>query len=220
MKPHGSVSQRMAWGRYPAIHGLAAVTSLVSLVTMIWPGIGASALAGGFIPASWGGDVSVHQLVPALLTPITSAFLHGGVLHLVFNLIMLVFCGRQVEAALGGRATLILYAIGMYAAALVQWAAYPASQVPVIGASGAASAIVGAYAAMFTQQKVTPIGPVSGYMVRVLWLAAAWIGLQLLFGFATGSDQGGGIAIWAHIGGFLAGLFLARPLLKRRYRVR
>ncbi len=212
--------QGVAWGRYPAIHGIAALTVLISVVAMAYPGVGDAAYAAGFIPAAWGAEGSL-QPIPSLLTPVTSAFLHGGMLHLLFNMVMLVYCGRPVEAALGDRFIIALYGIGIYSSALAQWAVDPVSMTPVIGASGAASAIVGAYSAMFTQQKVGPIGPLSAYMVRILWLAAAWIGLQLLFGVAyDNSELGGGIAIWAHIGGFLAGLFLARPLLKRRYRVR
>lgn len=212
---------KRAWGQFPATHGVAALTIAVSLGTMVWPGLGEAALQGGFIPAALGGESGIVQAVPALLTPITSAFLHSGFLHLAFNLIMLVYCGRQVEAALGSRLWLLLYGVGIYAAAAAQWMADPDGIIPMIGASGAISAIVGAYAAMFNQQQVSAVGPLSSYWVRILWLAAAWIGLQLLIGLASGGDvSGSSIAIWAHIGGFVIGLLLARPLLKHRYRAR
>lgn len=212
---------KRAWGQFPATHGVAALTIAVSLGTMLWPGIGEAAVQGGFIPAALSSGSGILQAVPAFLTPVSSAFLHSGFLHLAFNLIMLVYCGRQVEAALGSRLWLLLYGVGIYAAAVAQWVADPQSIVPMIGASGAISAIVGAYAAMFNQQQVSAVGPLSSYWVRILWLAAAWIGLQLLIGLASGNDvSGSSIAIWAHIGGFVAGLLLARPLLKHRYRAR
>ena len=212
---------KRAWGQFPATHGVAVLTIAISLGAMVWPGLGVAASEGGFVPAALDSASGITQAVPAWLTPLSSAFLHSGFLHLAFNLIMLVYCGRQVEAALGSRLWLLLYGLGIYAAAAAQWMADPAGTIPMIGASGAISAIVGAYAAMFNQQQVSAVGPLSSYWVRILWLAAAWIGLQLLIGLASGGDMGGSsIAIWAHIGGFVIGLLLARPLLKHRYRAR
>lgn len=213
----------------PVTFAIAAVTTLVSLAVMVVPGLTQAVASGGFIPASWAGLIGQSglagaaapaQAIPPHLTPISSALLHSGFVHLLFNLIMLIFCGRQVEAAVGGRGVFILYAVGVYASAVVQWLADTGSIVPVIGASGAISAIVGAYSAMFTRQKVQGAGPMSGYALRIVWLAVAWIALQLLFGAVYNSDNSSGIAIWGHIGGFLAGLLLARPLLKRRYSMR
>ena len=87
----------------------------------------------------------------------------------------------------------------------------------MIGASGAISAVVGAYAVFFSQQKVRAIGPFSPLVVRIAWLAAAWIFVQALIELATfGSPTR--IAIAAHIGGFVTGLILARPMLLWRYR--
>lgn len=211
---------KRAWGQFPATYGVAALTIAISLGVMLWPGLGVAVIEGGFIPAALGSNSGIVQTVPALLTPISSAFLHSGFFHLAFNLMMLVYCGRQVEAALGSRLWLMLYGIGIYAAAAAQWIADPDGISPMIGASGAISAIVGAYAAMFNQQQVSAVGPLSSYWVRILWLAAAWIGLQLLIGIASAGDMSSSIAIWAHVGGFVVGLLLARPLLKRRYRVR
>ena len=84
---------------------------------------------------------------------------------------------------------------------------------------GAISALLGTYAMIFSQRGVKAFGPVPAYFVRMAWLAAAWVGLQLLIGFAGGYDSlFGSVAIGAHIGGFLAGLLLARPLLAHRFR--
>ena len=87
----------------------------------------------------------------------------------------------------------------------------------MIGASGALSAVVGAYALLFGQSRARAIGQFSAGVVHVVWLAAAWIGIQLMIGVA-GLGGFGTIAIGAHIGGFLAGLAMARPLLLWRYR--
>jgi membrane associated rhomboid family serine protease len=174
----------------------------------------------GFIPGTIGGEVTVVGALPVAITPLSSALLHSGFAHLFLNMIMLLWCGRQVETALGWKLYLLLYVVGAYAAAAAQWALDPASGTAMVGASGAISAVVGMYALVFGEQRVPAIGPIPGHIVRALWLAAAWIGLQALIGIGFSGGIGGnaGVAIGAHIGGFLAGLLLARPLLRWRYR--
>lgn len=197
---------------------LIAVTAAVYVVTSASRLIDHAALYAGFVPARFGPIEWLPYAVPALLTPLTATLVHANLLHIAFNMMMLGFCGRFVEAPLGSRGLLVLYGVGAYAAALAQWLAGPGSTEPMVGASGAVSAIVGAYALLFGQRKARDVGPISGQVLHVLWLAAAWIGLQLLFGVANIGGSPGGIAIAAHIGGFLAGLALARPLLLWRYR--
>jgi membrane associated rhomboid family serine protease len=159
--------------------------------------------------------------LPVWLTPLSATLVHAGWLHLGFNMVMLIFCGRQVEALLGRWPTIFIYVAGAYASAAAQWAVDPASLTPMIGASGAISALMGTYALIYGQRAVKPIGPIPAYMVRIVWLAAAWIGLQLLIGLASGPGTAmGGVAIAAHIGGFLAGLLLTRPILRYRFRSR
>jgi len=131
---------------------------------------------------------------------------------------MLLICGAPLERAIGARGLLLLYVAGTVAAAAAQWAVSPSSQVPVIGASGAISAIVGGYALLFGQSRVRVADPRLGRLLHVLWLAFAWIGLQLLVGLATRFGGGPSIAILAHIGGFLCGLALAKPLLLLRWK--
>lgn len=190
-----------------------AVTALFA-ATIDWYAI------AGFIPGTIGGEVTVVGALPVAITPLSSALLHSGFAHLFLNMIMLLWCGRQVETALGWKLYLLLYVIGAYAAAAAQWALDPASGTAMVGASGAISAVVGMYALVFSEQRVPAIGPIPGHIVRALWLAAAWIGLQALIGIGFSGGIGGnaGVAIGAHIGGFLAGLLLARPLLRWRYR--
>jgi membrane associated rhomboid family serine protease len=124
-----------------------------------------------------------------------------------------VFCGRQCEPVLGTMRMLTLLVVGAYAAALAELAVNPNATHVIIGASGAISALLGFYALLFNNQQVKPIGPIPGAVVRVLWLAGAWTGIQLLIGLTSG----GQIAFLSHIGGFLAGLALARPLLRSRF---
>ena len=174
-------------------------------------------ILGGFIPARIGGVIDLAGAVPVWLTPLSVLLLHGSLLHLGFNLLMLAFCGRYVEVAVGPRGIAILYVVGAYAAAAGQFALGPLSTSPMVGASGAVSALLGAYALLYGERRATMSNRRLNAAVNVAWLAAAWIGLQLLVGLAM-SDGKQAIAIGAHIGGFLAGLVLARPLLLWRYR--
>lgn len=198
-----------------------------------WAGValsGATALASiaaGFIPArfSVGGEGIVTTalglagvpFVPAFLTPLSAALVHGGLVHLAFNMLMLGFCGRFVEVALGARGMLGLYVAGAYASAFAQYLVDPRGFVPMVGASGAISALFGAYALLFGERRGRLAEHRFGKALHILWLAAAWTGFQLLFGFAT-SQNGVTIAIAAHIGGFFSGLTLARPILRWRHR--
>lgn len=175
----------------------------------------------GFIPARFGSELIVPPgtMVPFFLTPLSSAFLHGGMLHIAFNMMVLLFIGRQLEGPLGAKAMAVLLLAGAYGGALAQFLTDPQSAVPMIGASGAISAVIAVFALIFSRSRTPAIGPIPAHWVRALWLAAAWIGVQLLIGFAGGGGFGA-IAIWAHVGGFLTGLLLARPLLRWRFGAR
>ncbi len=174
--------------------------------------------AAGFIPARFSAALSPSvAALPAVLTPLSATLLHGGIVHLAFNMLMLGYCGRFVEYALGMRGLLLLYVIGAYAAALAQFGWSPHETVPMVGASGAISALIGAYALLFGQREAPALSGRRGTWIQILRLAGGWIFLQALIGLATlGSDMS--IAIAAHVGGFVAGLLLARPLLLWRYR--
>lgn len=171
-------------------------------------------LAAGFVPARFYG-LELSGALPVWITPLTATLLHGGLLHLGFNMLMLVFCGRMVEAAIGPASVLILYLVGAYAAAGAQFLANPLDGTPMIGASGAISALFAAYALLFGRPKAFTSHPALGTAVNILWLAAAWIGVQFLMGLAF-TDMGMAIATGAHVGGFLAGLILTRPLMAMR----
>jgi membrane associated rhomboid family serine protease len=194
---------------------LAASGLILLTDTLPWWAVNA-----GFIPLRLDGVLvpEAHGFaVPLWATPLTATLVHGGLAHVALNIVMLVFCGQAVERAIGPVGVVVLYLAGAYAAAVGHWAFGPQSVAPMIGASGAISAIVGAYALLYGERQAKAVGPVPAGVVHVAWLAAAWIGIQLLTGLA-GFGGGAAIAIGAHIGGFVAGLILARPLLLWRYR--
>ncbi len=206
-----------------ARRGSAAVTDTIVLMTIAAWLIGVVLVPqgwlveqGGFTPLRVSGEVNGF-LVPVWLTPLSATLVHGGFFHLAMNMLMLVVCGRAVETVLGGGPLGLLYLIGAFAAALAQFIAGPISPVPMVGASGAISAVLAVYAMLFSRNEVSAIGPIASHWVRALWLAAGWIGVQLLLGIATQGSEFS-VAIAAHIGGFLIGLAMARPLLAWRYR--
>lgn len=176
------------------------------------------AVRAGLMPARLTGSLDLAATaVPAPLTLFTSLFVHGGWLHLILNLLFLLIVGRMVEWVIGPTRLLALFAIGGLAGGLLQTLVTPESTLPVIGASGAIAAVFACYATLFARRRANPrrvLGlELSSEFLTALWFAAVWIGLQLLTGVAFGAE--GGIAIWAHIGGFVAGLIAARPLARR-----
>lgn len=217
-KPRSSVAA--AIGHAPATSAITGITILVSALVMLSGTLPEAALGSGFVPARVGGahlPADLGLVVPVWLTPLSATLLHGGIAHIALNLVMLIYCGRETERATGAGGLVLLYLIGAYAAAVGQWVFGPGSSVPMIGASGAISAVVAAYALLYGERRARGVGPVPAALVHVLWLAAAWIGIQLLIGVA-GLGGGTPIAIGAHIGGFVAGLVLAQPILLWRYR--
>ena len=171
----------------------------------------------GFIPARISGLLSLSPAVPAFLTPLTATLVHLGALHLAMNLLMLLWCGTAVERILGPSGLVTLYIVGAFVAAAADFIVAPTSQVPGVGASGAISAVVGAFSLSFGRAKQITRSVTVNRWLNALWLLAAWVLLQLMVGFIAGR-QGFLIGTAAHIGGFMAGLLLQRPLLLWRYR--
>ncbi|HEX8443780.1 MAG TPA: rhomboid family intramembrane serine protease [Allosphingosinicella sp.] len=206
-----------SWSRARGTLILAAVTAAAWLLASVLGRSEWIVLWAGFIPARLSGADVDALLAPIWLTPLTATLAHAGIAHLLMNLLMLLFCGRSVENILGTRGLLILYAVGAYAAAAAHYATGPNDIAPMVGASGSISAVLGAYAIMFGRNRVKVADPRLALLLNALWLAAAWVLLQLLVGL-TFETQGARIAVAAHVGGFLAGLALAKPLLILRYR--
>jgi membrane associated rhomboid family serine protease len=213
--------------RQPVTDTIVIITALAWIAAVV---LGLSTIlpyAGGFIPALFGAteqdmvqvlaDSGLMWRLPADLTPLSATLIHGGFGHVAMNVLTMLFCGRVVEKVLGGWSVLFLYVVGAYAAASAHYFANAGQIIPMVGASGAISAVVGAYAMLFSRSRAKRIGPIPAHYVHALWLAAAWIAIQWLVGVAL-LTTGQNIAVAAHIGGFLAGLMFARTLLAIRYR--
>jgi membrane associated rhomboid family serine protease len=204
-----------------ATHAIVAINIAIGVVTL-WPVFfETSVLAGGLFPARLvDGDAAfagISPLLPAILTPISSAFLHGGIMHVLLNMIMLITTGREVEKVLGWKSFLVLYSAGMVCAGLAEIIAAPHSMAPVIGASGAISAVIAAYTMLFPNNEPRAWGPIPGKYAHPLKLLTGWILINAMLKFAA-PQIGINVAIYAHIGGFIAGLLLAHPLLLWRFR--
>ena len=207
----------MAQGYRTATIAITALTALAWLIAAALNASDYAALSMGFIPARFSGVELPWPAVPAILTPLTCTLVHSGLIHLGFNLLVFVWCGMAVERVLGKTGVITLYLLGAYVAAAAQWVADPASKVPMIGASGAISAVIGAFALSFGRPRQFTSSSTANRWINAIWLMVAWIVLQLMMGWLAGSE-GFLLAIPAHVGGFAVGLLLQRPLLLWRYR--
>jgi len=169
-------------------------------------------------------------LLKLLVAPFASMFLHGGWMHLIGNMWFLYLFGDNVEDSMGHFRFLVFYLLSGIAATVAHIAVHPLSPIPIVGASGAISGVVGAYLVMFPTARVLTLVPIFFFIADVVVLPAlVFIGLWFLFQFWSGLlslavPHMGGVAWWAHIGGFIAGLVLA-PIMREkrrpfRYRVR
>lgn len=161
----------------------------------------------------------------ASLSFFTSMFLHGGLLHLLFNMWTLAVFGDNVEDRMGPVRFLLFYVLCGLAAGLAHFLSAPASRIPTVGASGAISGVLGAYWLMFPRARIITFVPVffMPYLIEMPAVAflGLWIFLQVLSGFVSlgGPSDIGGVAWWAHIGGFVFGM-LVYPLFLSRRRMR
>jgi membrane associated rhomboid family serine protease len=171
----------------------------------------------GMIPAVLTGSAQLEgdlKALPAPLSLVTSMFLHGGWLHLLGNMLYLWIFGNNVEDRLGHGRFALFYLVCGLAAAAAQILPAPASTIPMIGASGAISGVLGAYLVLFPHARVLVLVPFSLmflHHIRAVWLLAIWLAIQLVSALTGPADEGG-VAWWAHVGGFAAGALLALPL--------
>jgi len=154
------------------------------------------------------------------LTVLTSMFLHGGWFHILSNMWVLFIFGDNVEARMGGIRYLIFYLLCGTFAALLQSYVLPASQVPMIGASGAVAGVLGAYLILFPRSRIASLVPIL-FIFTIIEIPAAvfllfWFASQLYSGwFAIQGGGASGVAWWAHIGGFTFGLIMVFFFRKR-----
>ena len=175
----------------------------------------------GAIPAVLFGFKSLSPelvMVPNWATAITSMFLHGGWMHLLGNMLYLWIFGNNIEDAMGHRRFIVFYIVCGLAALFANALPDPHSAIPMIGASGAISGVLGAYLLLFPHARILvaiPLGIIF-FTTRLPagWVLAFWFILQIINAQLT-SGQQGGVAWGAHVGGFVAGMVLI-PFFKRR----
>jgi len=182
----------------------------------------------GIIPARYTVPLIAAQHTPGgLFVPlIASMFLHGGWLHLLGNMLFLFVFGRSIEDRFGHLKFLFIYLLGGLGGAMLHIILNAGSHVPTIGASGAIAGILGAYFISYPRARITTLVPILFFFwtieVPALVLLGYWFLIQFFTGFqmqAIQSATAGGVAWWAHVGGFVVGLLLALILRPRRRRV-
>ena len=174
--------------------------------------------------------VNIETPVPTVFTIFTSMFIHGGFMHLAGNMAFLWVFGDNIEDRLGHVKYLVFYLVAGVGATLSQWAINPDSQVPLVGASGAISGVLGAYLMFYPFNRIKAL--IIFYLItviemRAMWLLGAWFVWQLIQGsLSFGLSGSVSVAFFAHIGGFVAGVVLAgiyklavgEPVIPRRSR--
>ncbi len=154
-------------------------------------------------------------------TLLTSMFLHGGFMHILFNMLYLYIFGDNVENSMGSLRYLAFYILSGLVAAGSHLVTNPDSTVPMVGASGAISGVMGAYAVTYPRARVLVLVPIFFFITTIrvpaLFLLMFWFITQLSSGLASlGLQVGGGIAWFAHIGGFITGAILVKFFQKKR----
>ncbi|WP_425072959.1 rhomboid family intramembrane serine protease [Sagittula sp. S175] len=166
-----------------------------------------------------------YALVPGFISEgygysglLTSMFLHGGWMHIIGNMLYLYIFGDNLEDEMGHARFALFYLASGLAAGLIHYASEPYSMIPTVGASGAIAGVMGGYLLLFPRARVD-ILVIIIIIFKVIpvpaWITlAAWFALQLWGGWGASADEGG-VAYWAHIGGFVAGLILTLPTFLR-----
>jgi len=194
-----------------------ATIGLIALNVAAWvllqglgtePALTASVLGLGLVPA----DASWHSML-------TSMFLHGSWLHLVGNMWFLWIFGNNVEDAMGHWRFIVFYLLCGVAAASAQLVTDPRSEIPMVGASGAIGGVMGAYVLLYPRVHVHLLVFLGFYVTTIavpaVLMLGYWFLLQLASGWGTLGMKGGGVAFWAHAGGFIAGAILIFAFRKR-----
>lgn len=169
------------------------------------------------IPAQITSSLSLGNLTDIF----TSMFMHAGFTHIIGNMLYLWIFGDNIEDSMGKGRFILFYLLGGTVASLVHITTNPSSTIPTVGASGAIAAVLGAYLVLYPRQRVVTLIPL-GFFLRVTMLPAgivlgAWFLLQFFQGVVTlGGPDVGGVAFWAHIGGFVSGVLLAKVFEKRQ----
>ena len=170
------------------------------------------------IPYSFVSSLSVGDITDIF----TSMFMHAGLAHIGGNMLYLWIFGDNIEDSMGHGKYILFYLTGGIVASLTHIITNPGSQIPTVGASGAIAAVLGAYLVLYPQSRVLTIIPL-GFFIRMTMVPASivlglWFILQLFSGVLSfGGPDVGGVAFWAHIGGFVAGVVMAKIMGKQRH---
>ncbi|WP_300442160.1 rhomboid family intramembrane serine protease [uncultured Mameliella sp.] len=204
-------------GRTPFVtYALIAINIVVFLASLQYEGS----------PRAMMAFYADYALVPRFLSEgygfsglLTSMFLHGGWMHIAGNMLFLYIFGDNLEDEMGHIGYLLFYLAAGLGAGLIHWLSAPLSTVPTVGASGAIAGVMGGYLLLFPKARVDiliilivifRVIPVPAWLMLALWFA-----MQLFGGWSAPADQGG-VAYWAHVGGFVIGLLLTIPVWLRR----
>ena len=179
------------------------------------PALSHSICQFGLIPA----DLTAQEFVrsrpicsidgnPDWYTLISSVFMHGSWMHLLGNMWFLWIFGNNVEDAMGSARFAVFYLLSGLAATATQLVADTGSVVPMVGASGAIGGVMGAYIVLYPKVHVHMFFLFRTFAIPAIVMLGYWIAVQLFGGFSSMGSTGGGVAFWAHVGGFLAGMLL------------
>ncbi|WP_181814767.1 rhomboid family intramembrane serine protease [Sphingomonas aracearum] len=196
---------------------LVAFALFVALLLILPTGAAGWAGYFAFLPADILGGALQETPVRAALSPLVSQFLSVGVLGTALNLVFLLIVGRYLEKALGGAGMLALFVAGAYGGALARLLLTPGSLVPTIGCESAILAMIGGYLMLYGLPRAVPVMPGRPRLHQIAAVAAIWTAFQLPFVLLSGAGALS-VGLVEPLGGLIAGVALARPLLLWRYR--
>lgn len=218
----------------PTVHNTVATFAIIGLNIASWiliqgvgqnPTLAKSICQFGLIPGEFMGIAQEGASIPLgnglyclteahrnWFSPITSMFMHGGWLHLIFNMWFLFIFGDNVEDAMGTFRFVIFYLLCGLGAVAVQLISNPSAVIPMVGASGAIGGIMGGYAFLYPKAPVHMLIFFGFFITRIVvpayFMLGYWFLLQLLSAVPTIGKTTGGVAFWAHVGGFVTGILL------------
>jgi membrane associated rhomboid family serine protease len=216
----------------PTASASVATLAIIALNVASWvfvqglgtePALSHSVCALGAIPAALLGQLPEGARIPlgdavcvlgesGWTTVFTSMFMHGGWLHIMGNMWFLYVFGDNVEDSMGPIRFVVFYLLCGVAAVVAQVLSSPTSPIPMVGASGAIGGVMGAYAVLYPRVPVHMLVVLGFYVDRIVvpaWVMLGyWFLIQVLSGIPALANAGGGVAFWAHVGGFLAGVVL------------
>lgn len=168
----------------------------------------------GLVPSRLSNDPTGEAF-----TVLTSMFMHGNLLHIGGNLLFLHIFGDNVEDSIGHARYVAFYLLAGVAAAAAEFVVDPASQIPMVGASGAIAGVLGAYMVLHPSAPIMTLLPIGLFIELPAWVVTGlWFAIQLISGVGS-LGRSSGVAFFAHVGGFVAGLLLIRPLIAGRDRI-